>query len=140
MTDVTYTAKSGYKFPETSDYYKTTNGIEVKRISDTVVEVSGTPTANTTTITIPDAHAHSFTYAASGATITATCGGSGTCDITEGLTLTISAPTGNLVYDGTTTYPAALSTGYNTTAFPGTYSISYTKDGSRPLKKSLLMK
>ena len=75
-------------------------------------------------------HTHSFTYTASGATISATCGGSGTCDITEGLTLTISAPTGNLVYDGTTTYPAVLSTGYNTTAFPGTYSISYTKDGS----------
>ena len=130
MTDVTYTAESGYQFPETSDYYTTTNGIKVERISDTVVKVSGTPTANTTTITIPDAHAHSFTYAASGATITATCGGSGICDITEGLTLTISAPTGNLVYDGTTTYPAALSTGYNTTAFPGTYSISYTKDGS----------
>ncbi|MDO4804105.1 MAG: copper resistance protein CopC [Lachnospiraceae bacterium] len=76
------------------------------------------------------AHTHSFTYTASGATITATCNGAGTCDITDGLTLTISAPTGNLVYDGTTTYPATLSTGYNTTAFPGTYSISYTKDGS----------
>ena len=75
-------------------------------------------------------HEHNFTYTVSGATITATCGGSGTCDITEGLTLTISAPTGNLVYDGTTTYPATLSTGYNTTAFPGTYSISYKKDGS----------
>ena len=76
------------------------------------------------------AHTHSFTYSASGATITATCGGTGTCDITEGLTLTISAPTGSLVYDGTTTYPATLSTGYNTTAFPDTYTISYTKDGS----------
>ena len=76
------------------------------------------------------AHTHSFTYTADGATITVTCNGAGTCDITEGLTLTISAPTGSLVYDGTTTYPATLSTGYNTTAFPGTYSISYKKDGS----------
>ena len=131
MTTVTYTAESGCVFPKTSDYYTTTNGIKVERTSDTVVTVSGTPTANTT-ITIPDAdaHAHSYTYSANGATITATCNGEGTCDITEGLTLTISAPTGNLVYDGTTTYPATLSTGYNTTAFPGTYSISYTKDGS----------
>ena len=84
----------------------------------------------TITFTIAPTHTHSFTYTADGATITATCNGEGTCDITEGLTLTISAPTGNLVYDGTTTYPATLSTGYNTTAFPGTYSISYTKDGS----------
>ena len=88
----------------------------------------GAQTSSSNAYTAP--HNHTFTYSASGATITATCGGSGTCDITEGLTLTISAPTGNLVYDGTTTYPATLSTGYNTTAFPGTYSISYTKDGS----------
>ncbi|MBR1860811.1 MAG: hypothetical protein IJ796_02965 [Lachnospiraceae bacterium] len=75
-------------------------------------------------------HTHSFTYSASGATITATCDGTGTCDITDGLELTIIAPTGSLVYDGTTTYPATLSTGYSTTAFPDTYTISYTKDGS----------
>ncbi|WP_081674497.1 Ig-like domain-containing protein [Butyrivibrio sp. VCD2006] len=76
------------------------------------------------------AHNHSFTYSASGATITATCGGTGICDITEGLTLTISAPTGDLTTDGTKTFPATLSTGYNTTAFPGTYAITYTKDGA----------
>ena len=76
------------------------------------------------------AHTHSFTYSASGATITATCGNTG-CDITTGLTLSISAPTGNLVADGTTTFPATLSTGYNTTAFPANSisAISYTKDG-----------
>ena len=75
------------------------------------------------------AHTHSFTYTASGATITASCGEG--CDITKGLTLTISAPTGDLVADGTKTFEATLSTGYNTTAFPeGSISdISYTKDG-----------
>ncbi len=73
------------------------------------------------------AHIHSFTYSASGATITATCGEG--CDITEGLTLTISAPTGDLTADGTTTFPATLNDDYNTTAFPGTYTIVYTKDG-----------
>ena len=75
------------------------------------------------------AHIHSFTYSASGATITATCNGAGTCDITSGTTLTISAPTGDLTADGSKTFPATLSTGYNTTAFPGTYTIAYTKDG-----------
>lgn len=54
METVTYTAKSGYKFPETSDYFKTTNGITVARTSDTVVTVSGTPTADIE-MTVPDA-------------------------------------------------------------------------------------
>jgi|GEM_PF-1633332 len=54
MKTVTYTAKSGYKFPETSDYFKTTNGITVDRTSDTVVTVSGKPTADTE-MTVPDA-------------------------------------------------------------------------------------
>ena len=54
MKTVTYTAKNGYAFPETSDSYGTKNGIKVTRISDSVVQVSGTPTANTT-ITVPDA-------------------------------------------------------------------------------------
>ena len=73
------------------------------------------------------AHIHSFTYSASGATIMAACGEG--CDITEGLTLTISAPTGDLTADGTTSFPATLNDDYNTTAFPGTYTIVYTKDG-----------
>ena len=54
MTTVTYTANDNYNFPETSDYYKTTNGITVARTSDTVVTVSGTPTADTT-VTVPGA-------------------------------------------------------------------------------------
>ncbi len=73
------------------------------------------------------AHIHNFTYSADGATITASCGEG--CDITEGLTLTISAPEGTLTADGTTTFPATLNDDYNTTAFPGTYTIVYTKDG-----------
>ena len=75
-------------------------------------------------------HSHNWSYTSNGATVTATCSGDGSCDITGGLTLTISAPAGTLVYDGTTTYPATLSTGYNTTAFPDAYNISYTKDSS----------
>ena len=70
-------------------------------------------------------HTHSWGYNANGATITASCDGAGDCDITEGLTLTISAPT-SLTYDGTAK-TAALSTGYNTTAFPDTYTIEYYK-------------
>ncbi|GEM_PF-7016127 len=80
-------------------------------------------------------HTHTWGYNASGATITANCTGTGTCDITEGLTLTISAPTA-LTYDGTAK-TATLSTGYNTTAFPGTYTIEYyngtTKLDSAPV-------
>ena len=94
-------------------------------------EITPTNTSGTMTITltISAPHTHSFTYSAEGDTITATCNGTGTCDVTEGLTLTISAPTGDLTADGTTTFPATLSTGYNTTAFPGEYPITYTKDG-----------
>ena len=82
-------------------------------------------------------HTHTWGYNASGATITANCTGTGDCDITEGLTLTISAPAStSLTYDGTAK-EASLSTGYNTTAFPGTYTIEYyngtTKLGSAPV-------
>ena len=60
MTDVVYTAESGYYFPE--DYVSsipgltggTLNGITVTRNSDTQITVSGTPTADTT-ITLPEA-------------------------------------------------------------------------------------
>ena len=72
-------------------------------------------------------HTHTWGYEANGATITASCNGTGTCDITTGLTLTIIAPT-SLTYDGTAK-AATLSTGYNTTAFPDTYTITYTKQG-----------
>lgn len=129
MDTVTYTANSGYYFAEFTNI--TNNGITAMRKNETTVTVSGTPTANAS-ITIPDAvfaHTHDFTYSASGATITATCNGAGDCDITEGLTMTISAPTGDLTADGSKTFPATLNDDYNTTAFPGTYTIAYTKDG-----------
>jgi hypothetical protein len=129
MTTVTYTANSGFEFPETSDYYTTTNGIKVERTSDTVVTVSGTPTANTY-ITIPDAyHAHSFTYSASGATITATCSANG-CTLPKSsagtgdhvATLTISANGGT--YDGTTAYGATITDTYS---IQGEAKVQYQK-------------
>ena len=55
MTTVTYTANANYKFPESSELYKTTNGITVTRTSDTVITVSGTPTETATSIAVPDA-------------------------------------------------------------------------------------
>lgn len=122
MTTVTYTANSGYQFPKTSDLYKITNGITVTRTSDTVVTVSGTPTADTT-ITIPDArHVHSFTYTADGETITATC--SDVANHTDNLnfiaTLSIGAPA-NLAIDGTA--KAAVITDEN--QIQGTATVSY---------------
>ena len=54
MTDVVYTANNGYKFPTSSEYYRTTFGITVTRTSDTVVTVSGTPTADADII-VPNA-------------------------------------------------------------------------------------
>ena len=51
MTTVTYTAKQNYTFEPFDDIVK--NGITVKRISDTQITVSGTPTSNVR-IKIPD--------------------------------------------------------------------------------------
>ena len=56
MDTVTYTAITGAAFPEFETY--TQNGVTVERTSDTVVTVSGTPTANTA-ITVPDAESSS---------------------------------------------------------------------------------
>ncbi len=67
-------------------------------------------------------HTHGFEYTADGDTITAQCTGNGDCDITEGLTMTISADDAD--YDGEA-HGAALSTDYNTTAFPDEYEIEY---------------
>ena len=53
IQNVVYNADTGYQFPATSDYYGTTNGITVTRTSETVVTVSGTPTADVS-VTIPD--------------------------------------------------------------------------------------
>ena len=71
-------------------------------------------------------HFHDFTYSALGDTITATCGGAGACDVTEGLTLTIAAPA-DLTYDGRAK-SASVVGGYSTTAFPGGYEIRYYRD------------
>ena len=56
MDTVTYTAITGAAFPEFETF--TQNGVTVERTSDTVVTVSGTPTANTE-ITVPDAESSS---------------------------------------------------------------------------------
>ena len=56
MDTVTYTAITGAAFPEFETF--TQNGVTVERTSDTVVTVSGTPTANTA-ITVPDAESSS---------------------------------------------------------------------------------
>ena len=52
MDTVTYTALTGASFPEFENF--TQNGVTVERTSDTVVTISGTPTANTAII-VPDA-------------------------------------------------------------------------------------
>ena len=52
MTTVTYMANTGYYFEDFTDI--TNNGITATRTSDTVVTVSGTPSADAT-ITVPDA-------------------------------------------------------------------------------------
>ena len=78
-------------------------------------------------ITIP--HRHEWSYSASGSTITAACNGNGeACGITSGLTMTISAPA-DLISDGTVK-AAMLNTDFNTTAFPGSYTIRYEQNGS----------
>lgn len=71
-------------------------------------------------------HDHVLTYTANGATITATCGNEG-CYITEGLTLTLVAPMGNMVYDGNARV-ATIQSGYNAEAFPSAAIVYYKGD------------
>ena len=70
-------------------------------------------------------HPHDFTYTAGEGEdankITAVCNGEGDCGIEEGLTMIITAS--NAVYDGKV-HTATLND-YNTTAFPGPYTIEY---------------
>ena len=75
------------------------------------------PTQYSTVITnIIKKHIHDFTYTANGATITAVCNGESgdeyeTCSITEGLALTLVAPS-DKKYDGTASV-ATIQEGYN---------------------------
>lgn len=69
-------------------------------------------------------HTHNFTYQGNDNTITASC--TTGCTITNGLTLTINAPS-DLVYDGNAK-EATLTDGYNQTAFPNP-QIVYYKSG-----------
>ena len=70
---------------------------------------AGTPVELTTA---PE-HAHSFAYEVNGASITATCE-TPDCDISSAFTLTMNAPTGDLIYNGSA-WNATIS-GYPTTA------------------------
>ncbi len=71
---VTYTAGVCCTFPETSEYYTTTNGITVAKIDEKTVTVSGTPTDDDVNIIIPNAIPdHDLHCYATGATITAYC-------------------------------------------------------------------
>lgn len=72
-------------------------------------------------------HVHSWRYTVQGDTITAHCDGEGACDITEGLILTLSAPT-VLVYDGTQK-AARLNEDYSVEAFGRKHTIFYGRDG-----------
>ncbi len=151
MTEVTYTAEAGYHFESFADI--TNNGITATRTSDTVVTVTGTPTANAS-LTIPDAvlsHVHSFTYTAgTGANankITAKCS-EGCPDGYDdpGYTITLNAPT-NLTSGApreatisgypTSNVPAELAEApstidyYNATA-PGSIETSGVALGSAP--------
>ena len=76
-------------------------------------------------------HTHNFSYSvnSTGETITAECKNPD-CPLTENPTLSINAPA-NTTYDGTAK-AATLSTGYDTTAFPGPYTIVY-KQGDQEL-------
>ena len=69
-------------------------------------------------------HTHNFTYQGNDNTITASC--TTGCTITNGLTLTINAPS-DLVYDGNAK-EATLTDGYNQTAFSNP-QIVYYKSG-----------
>lgn len=77
-------------------------------------------------VVIP-AHEHNWSYTASGATITAKCNAAD-CTITEGLTLTLKAPTGDIHYDGNAK-AATLQEGYSAEAFPNP-EIKYFKDNA----------
>ena len=77
-------------------------------------------------VVIP-AHEHNWSYTASGATITAKCNAAD-CTITEGLTLTLKAPTGDMHYDGNAK-AATLQEGYSAEAFPNS-EIKYFKDNA----------
>ena len=90
---------------------------------DTTFKAQFTPadTSNYNVVTDIDipvsvyAHEHSFAYQANGAIITAECENAD-CPITSGLTLTLNAPEGGLVYDGSAK-AAIIADGYDLEAF-----------------------
>lgn len=61
-------------------------------------------------------HTHDWSYTANGASITASCSAAD-CPVTEGLTLTLKAPTGDMTFSGDPK-EATLEAGYSNEAFP----------------------
>lgn len=72
-------------------------------------------------------HKHEWRYTAQGNNITAHCDGEGVCDVTEGLTLTLTPPT-ELQYDGEEK-PAALNEDFSREAFGKKHTITYARSG-----------
>ena len=72
----------------------------------------------------PAEHAHEFSYSASGATITATCGGPGVCDVGD-TELTVVAPA-DLTYDGRAKAATVAGGGG---AFPAAPEVRYLRGG-----------
>ena len=82
---MSFSVKPGYEFPETSEYYKTTNGITVQRDDATTVVVAGTP-KGVVNVTVPDAklkqaitaYDETVTYGDTDKKVSATTNGDGT--------------------------------------------------------------
>ena len=156
MDTVTYTALTGAAFPEFETF--TQNGVTVERTSDTVVTISGTPTANTE-ITVPDAESSGkivtwnsatissirstitkdYTYTANGITLNKTGKGKFDNNSIYGYDSTASfeftTATGkftNIEIDSSSiTYGGNWTTDGNTLKWNGTPSNSVSLSGSR---------
>ena len=76
---------------------------------------------------LPTYHEHDWHYAANGDTITASCSNDD-CNVTDGLTLKLKAPAGNMTFNGDPK-EATFEEGYSTEAFPNP-QIKYYKDNA----------
>ena len=137
---VTYTAGVCCTFPETSEYYTTTNGITVARIDDKTITVSGTPTEDDVNITIPNAiPEHDLHCYATGATITAYCP-TAKCPMRENKTpamMTIVAPTTSAEATLTDLEAFNIATGLSVSTNDIKY-YSATKNGDEYTKGEVL--
>ena len=85
---------------DNTDVATVANGV-ITAVADGTATINATVGAYSATceVTVETVHEHNWSYAASGDTITATCSGEGTCDVTA-LTLTIVKPTMSRYNDG----------------------------------------